>query len=117
MVFSTDDTRPVRKLTLTVTKLAQAQIWLPHQYVLMLNELLVFSGEENIALNAPVSAEKKLLQPLKFDPAYLVDGYSYFPPVEPEVKTTAANSLGLEVGAGKEFFLIGSLPYCPVRTR
>ncbi|MGB0413154.1 MAG: sensor histidine kinase [Coraliomargarita sp.] len=91
VLFSTADTRLVRKLTLTVTKLAQAQIWLPEQYVFMLNELLVFSGEENIALNAPVDAEKKLIQPLKFDPAYLVDGYSYFPPFEPEVKNPYRN--------------------------
>lgn len=82
-VLAATDPTPVKSLTLTVTQLAQAQILYPNKYVFILNELLVFSGKENIALNADVSGENAYLSEMKFDPAYLVDGYSYFPPYEP----------------------------------
>ena len=83
VVFPSTDGQSVKALTLTVTHLAQAQIWYPNKYVFMLNELLAFSGDENIALNAAVSSKNPLHQTLKFDPAFLVDGYSYFQPYAP----------------------------------
>ena len=83
VVLTTSNPTPVKSLTLTATRLVQAQILNPGKYVFMLNELLVFSGEENIALNAEVSGEKPFIQEMKFAPEYLVDGYSYFPAYEP----------------------------------
>jgi len=83
VVFSSCDERPVKDLTLTVTKRSRG---FAEDYLFLLNELLVFSDEENVALNAAVSCETTRYtapESTRFDPTYLVDGYTYFPPYEP----------------------------------
>lgn len=83
LVFTSADPRPAQSLSLTVTKLAQEATWRSKEYIFALNELLVFSGEENIALNAEVSAQNEYTIRLMFGTHCLVDGYSYFTPVVP----------------------------------
>ena len=74
----------VKSLSLELHLLDKSKILQADKYAFMLNELLVFSGEENIALNARVTypegaVHSPLREDLKFAPEYLVDGYSYFP--------------------------------------
>lgn len=83
VVFNTADPRPAQSLRITVTKLAQEETWRSKKYIFALNELLVFSGAENIALNARVSAPNEHAVTLVFADDYLVDGHSYFPAVVP----------------------------------
>jgi len=83
VIFPVLDSRPLKSLTLTVTKPSHGRVWFSKTPVFMLNELLVFSGEENIALNARVQGDTPFHSPFVFAPDYLVDGYSYFPPVSP----------------------------------
>ncbi|VGO13578.1 Sensor histidine kinase LiaS [Pontiella desulfatans] len=83
VIFKIADPRPVKSLTLSVTKLSPGNVWFSKLPIFMLNELLVFSGEENMALNAAVDSESPFRSPFVFDPDYLVDGYSYFPPIDP----------------------------------
>ncbi len=83
VIFTTTDPRPVNRLTITVTKPSKGTNFVSNQWVFMLNELLVFSGAENVALNAEVHSEIAHRTPLAFDPDYLVDGSYYFPPFAP----------------------------------
>ena len=80
VIFTTTDPRPVNRLTITVTKPSKGTEFVSNQLVFMLNELLVFSGAENVALNAEVHSEIARQIPMAFDPDYLVDGSYYFPP-------------------------------------
>ena len=83
VVFNTADPRPLRNITLTITKPSKGSVWFSTDTICMLNELLVFSGEENIALNAEVHSDIAFSSRFSFAPGYLVDGFSFFPPIDP----------------------------------
>ena len=85
VIFKSGDPRPIKSLSLTVTKPSQGGVWFSKEPILMLNELLVFSGEENIALNADVHTKIPFKSPFVFDPDFLVDGYCHFLPFDPMV--------------------------------
>ena len=48
-----------------------------------LNEVLLFDGLQNVALNSRTAASDQNNFALMFRLAYAVDGYSYYPPVDP----------------------------------
>lgn len=83
VIFKNDDPRSLKSLRLTVTKPSQGGVWFTPGPIVMFNELLVFSGEENIALNAEVHTDIPFNSPWVFDPDFLVDGYTHFLPYEP----------------------------------
>jgi signal transduction histidine kinase len=83
VIFNCTETRPIKSLKIIATKLAKECTWRPDKYIFCLNELLVFSGDKNIALNARVSSSSEYAIPLTYAEEYLVDGYTYFPHYSP----------------------------------
>jgi len=68
-------------VSIVATQLAEERSWRSNKYIFALSEVLVFDGEENVALNAEVISANPYRYGLVFAPEYLVDGYSYFPPL------------------------------------
>ena len=68
-------------VSIVATQLAEERSWRSNKYIFALSEVLVFDGEENVALNAEVISPNPYRYGLVFAPEYLVDGYTYFPPL------------------------------------
>ena len=85
VVFSLPPDTRVQKLRIHATRLQQENSWRRRQtsYTFSLNEVLLFDGDQNIALNTQAVSSDHENFPLMFDAAYAVDGYHYFPPVDP----------------------------------
>ena len=49
-----------------------------------LNEVLLFDKMENVALNSRMASADQNNFPLMFSSSYAVDGYSYYPPIDPK---------------------------------
>ncbi len=66
---------------LTITQLARNETWMSGRYRAALSELLVFSGNCNVALNQAVSANSITNYSYVWTSASLVDGFSLFSPI------------------------------------
>lgn len=81
VVFQLPAAVEATEVSVIATKLAKERTWRSKKPLFALSEILIFDGEENVALNAAVMAPEPYRYGLVFAPEYLVDGYSYFPPL------------------------------------
>ena len=85
VVFSLPPGTMAKKVRIRATLLQQEMSWRRNSkvYNFALNEVLLFDGMQNVALNCLASSADAENFPLMFRSAYAVDGYSYFPPINP----------------------------------
>ena len=73
-----------------------------------INEVLLFKGMENVALNSQTASSDHENFPLMFHSNYSVDGYSYFPSVDPrEVSNPQSELIYNETDTRKVLFDLG----------
>ncbi|RKX45212.1 MAG: hypothetical protein DRP64_05075 [Verrucomicrobia bacterium] len=77
------DTR-AQSIRITATRLTTDDTWRSYalKHIFALNEVFVFSGEQNIALNASVTTSSQENIRFMWGPRYLVDGFTYYPPIK-----------------------------------
>ena len=86
VVFSLPSDTRVQKLRIHATRLQKENSWRKGRtgHTFSLNEVLLFDGDQNVALNTQTASSDHANFPLMFDPSYAVDGYHYFPPINPK---------------------------------
>ncbi|WP_205618980.1 sensor histidine kinase [Rubritalea marina] len=78
------------RVRITIYKFPKNPIWWETPYFTGLSELYVFSGPQNIALNAPVKTyEGNLVRfGYTYQPHCLVDGFSFFSPLDWDISSS-----------------------------
>ncbi len=88
-LFEISITKPIKGIRFTATKHAENPIWGKPNFSMALNEIMVFSGEKNIALNANVEAPTHRPYGYVWSPSAVVDGCMWFPPVDRQIGEAA----------------------------
>lgn len=85
VAFSLPHGTRAKKIRIHATRLQRENSWRRNESVhnLTLNEVLIFDGAQNVALNCRTRSADAENFPLMFGSRFAVDGYSYFPPIDP----------------------------------
>jgi signal transduction histidine kinase len=86
VVFTLPAGTMAKEVRIKATRLQPEMSWRENNkgHNLALNEVLLFDGLKNVALNSRTASADHTNYPLMFYPSYAVDGYSYFPPINPK---------------------------------
>jgi len=88
-LFPRAETPPVKGIRLTATQLSSNEIsneiWSPEKYRLALSEIMVFVGEENVALGEKISVQGSSPGDRGWYITKLLDGFFTFSPVDREI--------------------------------
>ncbi len=81
-LFSCANSSPCVGIRITITKRAPNPTWWQAKFIATLSEVMVFSGEQNVALNAEVITDKSFDYGYVWSPQCLTDGFTLFSPVD-----------------------------------
>lgn len=105
VVFNFPSGTVAEKIRIRSIRMQEEASWRKEQgHNFALNEVLLFNGEQNIALNAETASSDNENFPLMFDSNYAVDGYSYFPPVDPKQVSSPQTELVDNPNASNQLF-------------
>lgn len=99
-----------KKVRIKATRLQPEMSWRPNNegHNFALNEVFLFDGLKNVALHSRTGSADHRNYPLMFLPIYAVDGYSYFPPIDPKEVSSPEHEFIDEVkGASQILFDLG----------
>ena len=112
VVFTLPPDTLANKVRIRATRLQTQTTWrkLKMGNNFALNEVLLFDGIQNVALNSrPASADEENF-PRMFAASYAVDGYSYFPPIDPkEVSAPDQETIANQMGGSRLMFDLGRI--------
>jgi signal transduction histidine kinase len=101
----------VQTIRFTALRLRKNPRAITANYFMALGEIFAFAGEQNVALNAEVQAASATSVPLSWSPFYLVDGFTNFVPVVPDVSSpflrrlTVSDELFVTLDLGKNVII------------
>ncbi len=110
VVFTLPPGTMAKEVRIKATRLQPEMSWRENHkgHNFALNEVLLFDGLKNVALNSRTASADHANYPLMFYPTYAVDGYSYFPPIDPKEVSSPDNEFIDEVkGASQLLFDLG----------
>lgn len=110
VVFTLPPGTMAKEVRIKATRLQPEMSWRENHtgHNLALNEVLLFDGLKNVALNSRTASADHTNYPLMFYPSYAVDGYSYFPPIDPKAVSSPDHEFIDEVkGASQLQFDLG----------
>jgi len=110
IVFTLPKGTMAKKVRIKATRLQPEMSWRQNNegHNFALNEVLLFDGLKNVALNSRTGSADHRNYPLMFHPIYAVDGYSYFPPIDPKEVSSPDHEFIDEVkGASQLLFDLG----------